>query len=686
MGCFESGWNRGLSRNFKLRCLPQNLLGQAFFMPNPAERMAEAMVKIDLKGQVKEFESGITPAQVAKSIGMGLYKSACAARIDGKTCDLRTPITEDCALEILTFEIEDGKKAYWHTTSHILAQAVQRLYPGTKFAIGPSVDTGFYYDFDLPSPISMEDLPKLEDEMKKIIKEDIAIERFEFSPEEARREMAGQEYKQELIDEHAGNGEKISFYRQGDFEDLCAGPHLMSTGVVKAVKLTAITGAYWRGDSAQKMLTRIYGVSFPKQSLLEEHLQKMEEAKKRDHNKLGRELELFTTCDLVGQGLPILLPKGARIVQLLQRFVEDEEQKRGWLLTKTPFMAKSDLYKLSGHWDHYLDGMFVLGDPEKDKEVFALRPMTCPFQYQAYLNKKRSYRDLPLRYDETSTLFRNEASGEMHGLIRVRQFTISEGHLMCRPDQLEDEFKSCLELTTFMLKTLGLYEDVSYRFSQWDPNNREKYIGTTEQWDEAQGVMKKILDHLEIPYSIGIDEAAFYGPKLDIQIKNVFGKEDTLITIQIDQMLAEKFGMEYTDKDGSQKNPYIIHRTSIGCYERTLALLIEKYAGAFPLWLAPVQVKLLPIADRHLDYLYEVKKALEDKGMRVEIDDRSEKIGYKIREAQLEKVPYMIVAGDKDIENNTISVRHRSEGDLGSMTLAAFVEKAVSEIDSKEIK
>lgn len=668
MGCFESGWNRGLSRNFKLRCLPQNLLGQAFFMPNPAERMAEAMVKIDLKGQVKEFESGITPAQVAKSIGMGLYKSACAARIDGKTCDLRTPITEDCALEILTFEIEDGKKAYWHTTSHILAQAVQRLYPGTKFAIGPSVDTGFYYDFDLPSPISMEDLPKLEDEMKKIIKEDIAIERFEFSPEEARREMAGQEYKQELIDEHAGNGEKISFYRQGDFEDLCAGPHLMSTGVVKAVKLTAITGAYWRGDSAKKMLTRIYGVSFPKQSLLEEHLQKMEEAKKRDHNKLGRELELFTTCDLVGQGLPILLPKGARIVQLLQRFVEDEEQKRGWLLTKTPFMAKSDLYKLSGHWDHYLDGMFVLGDPEKDKEVFALRPMTCPFQYQAYLNKKRSYRDLPLRYDETSTLFRNEASGEMHGLIRVRQFTISEGHLMCRPDQLEDEFKSCLELTTFMLKTLGLYEDVSYRFSQWDPNNREKYIGTTEQWDEAQGVMKKILDHLEIPYSIGIDEAAFYGPKLDIQIKNVFGKEDTLITIQIDQMLAEKFGMEYTDKDGSQKNPYIIHRTSIGCYERTLALLIEKYAGAFPLWLAPVQVKLLPIADRHLDYLYEVKKALEDKGMRVEIDDRSEKIGYKIREAQLEKVPYMIVAGDKDIENNTISVRHRSEGDLGSMS------------------
>lgn len=644
------------------------------------------MVKIDLKGQEKEFENGVTAAEVAKSIGMGLYKSACAARIDGRVCDLRTPIETDCSLEILTFDIEDGKKAYWHTTSHILAQAVNRLYPGTKFAIGPAVDTGFYYDFDLETPISMDDLPKLEAEMKKIIKEDIALERFELSPEEAKREMAGQDYKLELIDEHSGNGESISFYRQGDFEDLCAGPHLMSTGLVKAVKLTAITGAYWRGDSTKKMLTRIYGVSFPKQSLLEEHLTMMEEAKKRDHNKLGRELELFTTCDLVGQGLPILLPKGARIVQLLQRFVEDEEQKRGWLLTKTPFMAKSDLYKLSGHWDHYLDGMFVLGDPEKDKEVFALRPMTCPFQYQAYLNKKRSYRDLPLRYDETSTLFRNEASGEMHGLIRVRQFTISEGHLMCLPDQLEDEFKSCLELTAFMLKTLGLYEDVSYRFSQWDPNNREKYIGTPEQWDEAQGVMKKILDHLEIPYSIGIDEAAFYGPKLDIQIKNVFGKEDTLITIQIDQMLAEKFGMEYTDRDGSQKNPYIIHRTSIGCYERTLALLIEKYAGAFPLWLAPTQVKLLPIADRHLDYIYEVKKALEQKGMRVEVDDRNEKIGYKIRSAQMEKVPYMIVVGDKDIENATVSVRHRAEGDLGSMSVEAFVEKAVKEIESKEIK
>ncbi|WP_418273233.1 threonine--tRNA ligase, partial [Hominenteromicrobium sp.] len=472
---------------------------------------------------------------------------------------------------------------------------------------------------------------------------------------------------------------------QGDFVDLCAGPHLMSTGKVKAVKLTSCTGAYWRGDSKSKMLQRVYGISFPKASELTAHLEAMEEAKKRDHNKLGRELGYFTTCDIIGQGLPILLPNGARVIQLLQRFVEDEEQKRGWLLTKTPYMAKSDLYKLSGHWDHYKDGMFVLGDEEKDDEVFALRPMTCPFQYQAYLNRKRSYRDLPLRYNETSTLFRNEASGEMHGLIRVRQFTISEGHLMCTPEQLEDEFRKCLELAIFMLKTLGLYEDVSYRFSQWDPNDRAKYIGTEEQWNEAQGLMERILNHLEIPYEIGIGEAAFYGPKLDIQIKNVYGKEDTLITIQIDQMLAEQFGMVYTDKDGKQKTPCIIHRTSIGCYERTLALLIEKYAGAFPLWLAPVQVKLLPIADRHLDYLYEVKKQLEDKGFRCEVDDRSEKIGYKIREAQLEKVPYMVVVGDKDIENNTISIRKRKEGDLGAMTVEQFLEKIVPDRDNKVI-
>ena len=643
------------------------------------------MIKVDLKGSEKEFESGVSVAEVAKSIGMGLYKSACAAKVNGEVCDLRTVLNEDCKVEILTFDDKEGKKAYWHTASHIMAQAVNRLYPGTKFAIGPAVDNGFYYDMELPQAITNDDLAKIEAEIKKIIKEDIEIERFELPVAEALELMKGQDYKEELIREHAAEGEHISFYKQGDFTDLCTGPHLMRTGNVKAVKLTSITGAYWRGDASNKMLQRLYGIAFPKQSLLEEHLTMMEEAKKRDHNKLGRELELFTTSDVIGQGLPILLPKGARIVQLLQRFVEDEEQRRGWLLTKTPFMAKSDLYKISGHWDHYKDGMFVLGDEEKDKEVFALRPMTRPFQYQAYLNRKRSYRDLPLRYNETSTLFRNEASGEMHGLIRVRQFTISEGHLMCTPEQLEDEFRKCLELAIFMLKTLGLYEDVSYRFSQWDPNDRAKYIGTEEQWNEAQGLMERILNHLEIPYEIGIGEAAFYGPKLDIQIKNVYGKEDTLITIQIDQMLAEQFGMVYTDKDGKQKTPCIIHRTSIGCYERTLALLIEKYAGAFPLWLAPVQVKLLPIADRHLDYLYEVKKQLEDKGFRCEVDDRSEKIGYKIREAQLEKVPYMVVVGDKDIENNTISIRKRKEGDLGAMTVEQFLEKIVPDRDNKVI-
>ena len=643
------------------------------------------MIKVDLKGSEKEFESGVSVAEVAKSIGMGLYKSACAAKVNGEVCDLRTVLNEDCKVEILTFDDKEGKKAYWHTASHIMAQAVNRLYPGTKLAIGPSIADGFYYDIDRDEPVTSDDLAKIEAEMKKIIKEDIEIERFELPVAEALELMKGQDYKEELIREHAAEGEHISFYKQGDFTDLCAGPHLMRTGNVKAVKLTSITGAYWRGDASNKMLQRLYGIAFPKQSLLEEHLTMLEEAKKRDHNKLGRELELFTTSDVIGQGLPILLPKGARIVQLLQRFVEDEEQRRGWLLTKTPFMAKSDLYKISGHWDHYKDGMFVLGDEEKDKEVFALRPMTCPFQYQAYLNRKRSYRDLPLRYNETSTLFRNEASGEMHGLIRVRQFTISEGHLMCTPEQLEDEFRKCLELAIFMLKTLGLYEDVSYRFSQWDPNDRAKYIGTEEQWNEAQGLMERILNHLEIPYEIGIGEAAFYGPKLDIQIKNVYGKEDTLITIQIDQMLAEQFGMVYTDKDGKQKTPCIIHRTSIGCYERTLALLIEKYAGAFPLWLAPVQVKLLPIADRHLDYLYEVKKQLEDKGFRCEVDDRSEKIGYKIREAQLEKVPYMVVVGDKDIENNTISIRKRKEGDLGAMTVEQFLEKIVPDRDNKVI-
>lgn len=646
------------------------------------------MIKITLKdGTVNEYEVPMSAADITKEISMGLYRNACSCKINGEVKDLRTVVDEDCTFEVLTFDDEDGKKTFNHTASHIMAQAVKRLYPDVKLTIGPAIDSGFYYDFDAETPFSPEDLEKIEKEMKKIVKEGLEIEKFELAPAAAIKlmEEKNEPYKVELIKEHAEKGEPISFYKQGEFTELCAGPHLMDMKVVKAFKLTNCTGAYWRGDAQNKMLCRVYGTAFPKASMLEEHLQMLEEAKKRDHNKLGRELELFTTVDYIGQGLPIMLPKGTKIIQILQRWVEDEEAKRGWQLTKTPLMAKSDLYKISGHWDHYKDGMFVLGDEEKDKEVFALRPMTCPFQYQAYLNKPRSYRDLPLRYDETSTLFRNEASGEMHGLIRVRQFTISEGHLMCTPEQLEDEFRGCLELCEYMLKTLGLYEDVTFRFSQWDPDNRDKYIGTQEQWDEAQGIMKNILDDLELDYKIGIGEAAFYGPKLDIQIKNVFGKEDTLITIQIDQMLAEKFGMEYVDRDGVKKNPYIIHRTSIGCYERTLALLIEKYAGAFPTWLAPVQVKLLPIADRHLDYLYDVKKALEAKGIRCEIDDRSEKIGFKIRSAQLEKIPYMLLAGDKDIENGTISVRSRKNGDEGATTTEEFLARILEEIETKSL-
>ena len=646
------------------------------------------MIKVKLRDDIREFEAGISAMDVAKSIGAGLYKSVCVCKIDGEVKDLRETLNNDCELEFLTFDDEEGKKAFRHTASHILAQAVKRLYPKTKLTIGPSVENGFYYDFDSEVNFTPEILEKIEGEMKKIVKEELKLEKFELSPEEAIKlmEEAGEDYKIELIKEHADKGENISFYRQGDFVELCAGPHVPDTGRIKAFKLTSCTGAYWRGDSNNKMLQRIYGTAFTKASLLEEHLTMLEEAKKRDHNKLGRELEIFTTSDLIGQGLPILLPKGARIIQLLQRFVEDTERKAGWLLTKTPYMAKSDLYKLSGHWGHYKDGMFVLGDEEKDDEVFALRPMTCPFQYQAYLNRARSYRDLPLRYNETSTLFRNEASGEMHGLIRVRQFTISEGHLMCLPEQLEDEFRHCLEMAIYMLKTLGLYEDVSYRFSQWDPNDRDKYIGTDEQWDEAQSTMQKILDHLEIPYKVGVGEAAFYGPKLDIQIKNVFGKEDTLITIQVDQMLAEKFGMVYVDRDGEKKNPYIIHRTSIGCYERTLALLIEKYAGAFPIWLAPEQVRIVPIADRHQDAAYSVKKALEDAGIeRIDVDTRSEKLGYKLREAQLEKIPYMLVIGDKEAEEGTVSVRKRGQGDIGSMTIAEFAEKAMQEINDKVI-
>ena len=568
-----------------------------------------------------------------------------------------------------------------HSASHVMAQAVKRLYPDCKLAIGPAIDNGFYYDFDAPTPFGSEDLEKIEAEMKKIVKENLKIRRFELPRDEAAAlmEKRGEPYKLELIAD-IPEGEPISFYEQGEFVDLCAGPHLAYTSGVKAYKLLSVTGAYWRGSEKNKMLQRIYGTAFATKDELNAYLEAMEEAKKRDHNKLGRELEYFTTVDVIGQGLPILLPKGARVIQTLQRWVEDEEQRRGYLLTKTPFMAKRELYKISGHWDHYLDGMFVLGDPDDEtKECFALRPMTCPFQYQVFLNRARSYRDLPMRLGETSTLFRNEDSGEMHGLIRVRQFTISEGHLILRPDQLEEEFRGCLELAKFCLGAVGMLDDCTFRFSQWDPNNTEKYIGTPEQWEEAQSVMGKILDDLGVEYSIGIDEAAFYGPKLDIQYKNVFGKEDTIVTIQVDQLLAEQFDMEYTDQNGKKVRPYIIHRTSLGCYERTLAYLIEKYAGALPMWMAPEQVRVLPITDRCMDYARTVLQELKAAGLRAEIDERSEKIGYKIREAQMQKLPYMLLIGDKEVEAGKVSVRERVRGDLGAKTVGEFLAETAVE-------
>ena len=644
------------------------------------------MLNITLPGGVvRQVEEGTTLDALCRDISMGLYRNACCAYVNGKVADLRDALTADCEVSILTFDDPDGRKAYWHTVSHVMAQAVKRLYPEVKLAIGPSIDEGFYYDFDADFSITPEVLEQIEGEMKKIIKEGLPITRFTLPREEALVKMADEPYKVELINDLPADA-SISFYTQGEFTDLCAGPHLTDTGRLKAIKLLSATGAYWRGDSNRKMLTRIYGIAFPKASLLEEHLVQLEEAKKRDHNKLGRELELFSTVDVIGQGLPILLPKGARMIQLMQRWIEDEEQKRGYLLTKTPLMAKRELYKISGHWDHYRDGMFIMGDPDdEEKECFALRPMTCPFQYQAYLNRARSYRDLPMRLGETSTLFRNEDSGEMHGLIRVRQFTISEGHLVLRPDQLEEEFKGCLELAKYCLDTVGMLENCTFRFSQWDPENpKNKYEGTPEQWNEAQDVMKKILDNLGVEYSIGIDEAAFYGPKLDIQYKNVFGKEDTIVTIQIDMLLAEKFGMEYTDADGQKKTPYIIHRTSLGCYERTLAYLIERFAGAFPLWLAPDQVVVLPVTDRAHEYAKGVEEQLKAAGIRAEGDYRSEKLGYKIREHQLKKVPYMLVVGDRDMENGTVSVRTRGGEDLGAMTAEEFIAKALVEIATKK--
>ena len=641
-------------------------------------------MKITLKdGSYKEYQDGLRVMDIAKDISEGLARVAVGAKVDGKVVELNHVLNKDCTLEILTFKDDDGKRIYRHTCSHILAQAIKNIYPTCKLAIGPAIDDGFYYDIDFKTPIAAEDLANIESEMKSIIKANYPLERFELPREEALKLMKGykEDYKVELINDLPKDA-TISFYKQGGFTDLCAGPHLPSTGYIKAFKLLSITGAYWRGSEKNKMLTRIYGTCFDKKSDLQEHLQQLEEAKKRDHNKLGRELGIFMTDEKIGQGLPLLMPKGAKLFQILNRFVEDTEEEAGYVLTKTPYMAKSDLYKISGHWDHYKEGMFVLGDEEKDSEVFALRPMTCPFQYTIYNNGLKSYKDLPKRYGETSILFRNEASGEMHGLIRVRQFTLSEGHLIVRPDQLEEEFDGCLALAKKMLTVTGLIDDASFRFSKWDPNNKEKYIDDPEKWEEAESTMEKILKDLGVDYKIGIDEAAFYGPKLDIQIKNVYGKEDTLITIQVDMFLAERFDMSYIDEKGEKRRPYIIHRSSIGCYERTMALMIEKFAGAFPVWCSPTQVKILALTDRNVEVCKDIAKKLKAAGIRCEVDSRSETIGYKIRGAQQEKIPYMLIIGDKDVEANVVSVRRRGEGDLGQMPLSEFIDKILNDIST----
>ncbi len=649
--------------------------------------IGDEIMKIKLKdGSVKEYQSAMSVYEIANDISEGLARAACAGEVDGKVVDLRTVIDKDCELSILTFNDEAGKAAYRHTASHVMAEAVLRLYPEAKVAIGPAIENGFYYDFDCP-PFDREALDKIEAEMKKIIKEGAELKRFTLPRAEALKMMQerNEPYKVELINDLPEDAE-ISFYSQGGFTDLCAGPHLMSTKGIKAIKLISSSGAYWRGNEKNKMLTRIYGTAFAKNADLEEYLVHLEDIKKRDHNKLGREMELFTTVDVIGQGLPLLMPKGAKMIQTLQRWIEDEEEKRGYVRTKTPLMAKSDLYVISGHWDHYKDGMFVLGDEEKDKEVFALRPMTCPFQYYVYKQSQKSYRDLPCRYGETSTLFRNEDSGEMHGLTRVRQFTISEGHLIVTHEQMDEEFKGCLALAKYCLETLGLNDDVTYRLSKWDPTNTEKYIGTPEVWEETQERIRKILNELDIPFTEEEGEAAFYGPKVDIQAKNVYGKEDTMITIQWDAMLAEQFDMTYIDENGEKQRPYIIHRTSMGCYERTLAWLIEKYAGMFPTWLCPEQVRVLPISDKYIDYAKQVMKQLSDNGVLVTVDERSEKIGYKIREARLARVPYMLVVGQKEEEEGTVSVRSRYLGDEGQKPLDTFINDICKEIRTKEIR
>ncbi len=641
-------------------------------------------MKIKIADRELEVAAPITVYDAAKEAEL-ITRAVIGAQIGDKTVALTQELSEGDEVKLLTFEDAAGKHLFRHTASHILAQAVKRLYPEAKLTIGPAVENGFYYDIDSDVPFTPEVLKSLEGEMKKIVKENHKIERFELPREEAIALMTekNEPYKVQLIEE-LPEGETISFYRQGEFVDLCAGPHLFSTGAVKAFKLTQCTGAYWKGDQKNKVLQRVYGIAFPTKDELNAYVQMQEEALKRDHNKLGRDLGFFTTVDSIGQGLPILLPKGARVIQLLQRWVEDVEQANGCILTNTPLMAKRELYKISGHWDHYLDGMFVMGDPhDESKECFALRPMTCPFQYQVYLNKNRSYRELPMRLTETSTLFRNEDSGEMHGLIRVRQFTISEGHYVLCPEQLEEEFKNCLELAKYFLGTVGLLDKCTFRFSQWDPANpNNKYEGTKEQWEVAQATMGQILDDLGVEYTIGIDEAAFYGPKLDIQYRNVYGKEDTLVTIQIDMLLAEKFGMYYTDRDGEKKLPYIIHRTSLGCFERTLAYLIETYAGAFPMWLAPEQVRILPIGDEHVEYAEKVRKKLAAAGLRVELDDSSNTIGYKIRATQMQKVPYMLVIGAKEMESDSVAVRNRA-GETVTKTVDEFLSDALVEIAEK---
>ncbi len=638
-------------------------------------------------GEVYEFSGEVSVYEAAQSLGI-ISREVITCKVNGTLTELSTKISEDADVQLLTFKDEDGKHVFRHTAAHIMAQAVKRLYPNTKQTIGPATNTGFFQDFDSDVPFTPEILKNIEAEMKKIVKENLLIEKSVLNKDEAIKLMQklDEPYKVERI-EDLGDDATLTFYKQGEYIDLCAGPHLHSTGAVKAFKLTQCTGAYYKGDQNNKMLQRVYGIAFPTKDELNAYVQMQEEALKRDHNKIGRELEYFTTVDSVGQGLPILLPKGARTIQRLQRWIEDEEEKRGYLLTKTPLMAKRELYKISGHWDHYLDGMFVIGDPsDYTKECFALRPMTCPFQYQVFLNKKRSYKELPMRLGETSTLFRNEDSGEMHGLIRVRQFTISEGHLVLRPDQLAEEFKGCLELAKYCLETLGLWEDCSFRFSQWDPKRTDKYEGTPEQWEEAQNIMGDLLDKYlgRENYVIGIDEAAFYGPKLDIQCKNVFGKEDTIVTIQIDMLLAKKFGMEYVDRDNTMKTPYIIHRTSMGCYERTLALILEKYAGALPVWLAPTQVTVIPVVADFADYGAEVVNKLKAVGVRAELDDRNEKLGYRIREAQLSKVPYMLVVGEDEMNTASVTVRARVEGEGGKFTLDDFTAKILNEIETKK--